>query len=163
MTRSTPPRTSSGSSKVAVNWIATRGCSDNSVTVPGSLTFVDGDGDGNIVGAAGRVGGGYFDGVGAGCFIVQGGLGLQLTRRGDNVEEGQVAGFQGVGQGVALGVGCRDGFADGDARRCVLVHVATPGLSGREFRAGSFVPTGAACTRPGKTAWALLLAASPLV
>ena len=93
--------------------------------------------------------------------MVQVGLGPQLAGGVDNVEGGPAGGVQGVGQGVVLGVGGRDGLADVLARRRVLVHVACTGLDGNS--GGSFGATGAACTLLVETACALLPGPSPSV
>ena len=98
----------------------------------GFVEVVDVDGDPDAVGGACRVRGGYGYGVILGRFIVQGGLGPQLAVGGANVEGGRAVDVQGVGQGIVVGVGGRDGLADVLARCGVLVHVALSGV-GREL------------------------------
>ena len=100
----------------------------------GFIDVADGDGDGDGVVCAGRVRGGYGHGVAGLALEVQGGSSPQPARSGDNVEGVPAGDVQGVGQGIVLGVGGRDGCADVRTRGRVLGHVARRGRALEEDR-----------------------------
>ena len=112
------------------------GCVVDSVTVPSSSTLLTVMVTMMRVVRAGRVRGVDVHDVAVGPrFVVQRGLGPQLAGGRVNVEGRRVDGVQGVGQGVVIVVGGRDGSADVHAR-----HV----FSSTSWRSGSMgVNTGA--------------------